>query len=182
VTPVREACFRLVSERALELRSGRFINVPDLTRSRYLQIRTIRMALEGLAAELAVDHVQKDDIDELENLQRRFARADTAGKATEAMRLNREFHFGVYRLSKMEMLTEQIESLWVSMGPILNVFYNAVENEYVGAEEHLNLIEAFRKRNRKAARKAIEQDILRGGENLLKFLESRESRRAAAAT
>jgi DNA-binding GntR family transcriptional regulator len=180
VTPIREACFRLVSERALELRSGRFINVPELTKSRYLQIRVIRMALEGLAAELAVEHVRKEDIDKLEDLQRQFARADRAGESDESMRLNREFHFGAYRLAKMEMLTAQIESLWVSMGPILNVFYKSVENSYVGAEEHLNLIDAFRKRNKKAARKAIEQDILRGGENLLKFLESRESRSAAA--
>src|SRR6266542_4946696 len=46
VTPVREACMRLVSERGLEVRSGRFVTVPNLTVSRYMEIRTIRIDLE----------------------------------------------------------------------------------------------------------------------------------------
>src|SRR5437762_10971032 len=57
VTPVREACMRLVSERGLEVRSGRFVTVPNLTVSRYMEIRTIRIELEGLAAELAAKNV-----------------------------------------------------------------------------------------------------------------------------
>ncbi len=52
VTPAREACLRLVSERGLELRSGRFVTVPALTLARYMEVRTIRLALEGLAAGL----------------------------------------------------------------------------------------------------------------------------------
>src|SRR5687767_2415519 len=36
VTPVREACMRLVSERGLEVRSGRFVTVPNLTLARYM--------------------------------------------------------------------------------------------------------------------------------------------------
>ena len=52
VTPVREACLRLVSERGLEIRSGRFLTVPELDLGRYLEIRQkMRIALEGLATE-----------------------------------------------------------------------------------------------------------------------------------
>ena len=40
---------RLVSERGLEVQSGRFVLVPALSLSRYLEVRTIRLALEGLA-------------------------------------------------------------------------------------------------------------------------------------
>ena len=76
----------------------------------------------------------------------------------------------VYRLSRMQMLTAHIESLWISMGPILNVFYNEVVNNYVGAEEHANLIQALRAKDGKKARAAITMDILRGGEALLAYL------------
>jgi DNA-binding GntR family transcriptional regulator len=181
ITPAREACLRLVSERALELRSGRFVTIPDLTLARYVEIRTIRLALEGLAAELATGRVTDADIAALESIQTRFAVADRAGDADTAMRLNREFHFMVYRLSGLEMLTGLIESLWLSMGPILAVFYTETTNDYVGADEHLNLIEALRGRDAAGARAAIEQDIRRGGESLINYLTAREIAPAASA-
>lgn len=65
VTPVREACLRLVSEQGLEIRSGRFVTVPELDLARYMELRMIRLALEGLAAGLAAEHAQPADIDRL---------------------------------------------------------------------------------------------------------------------
>lgn len=170
VTPVREACMRLVSERGLEVRSGRFVSVPDLTLSRYMEIRTIRIELEGMAAGLATKNVTDADLKALSGLQSRFEVADRAGASKEAIRLNREFHFMVYRLSRMQMLIAHIESLWISMGPILNVFYNEAVNHYVGAEAHVHLIEALRARDGRKARAAIRMDIVRGGESLLGYL------------
>lgn len=176
VTPVREACFRLVSEQALELKSGRFISVPELTRSRYWQIRLIRISLEGLAAQLAVDHVTDKEIDRLEKVHRRFVKSETSGDAENARIANREFHFGVYNLSGMDMLIAQIENLWVSMGPILNVYYQWSDNDYVGADEHLNLLEDLRRRDGKGARDAIERDIVRGGMNLIKYFDAQKEK------
>jgi DNA-binding GntR family transcriptional regulator len=171
VTPVREACLRLVSERGLELRSGRFATVPALTRERYLEVRTIRIALEGLAAEMATHHVTDADLDRLLELHNLFEAADRKNEAMEAMQYNREFHFTLYRLSGMDMLTAQIESLWVSLGPILNLFYTFGHNSYVGADEHLVLIAALRERKPAKARKAIAEDILRGGVSILRFID-----------
>ena len=175
VTPVREACMRLVSERGLEVRSGRFVTVPNLTVARYMEIRTIRIELEGLAAELAAKNITAAELKVIAGVQSRFEVADRAHASNESIRLNREFHFLVYRLSRMEMLTSHIESLWISMGPILNVFYNEVANNYVGAEEHTNLIKALRARDGKKARAAITMDILRGGEALMGYLTDKSA-------
>jgi DNA-binding GntR family transcriptional regulator len=183
VTPVREACFRLVSEQALELLSGRFVAVPELTRSRYWQIRLVRIALEGLAAQLAVDHAGKKDIDRLSAIQKAFVKAEAAGAQGEARQHNRDFHFGIYRLSGLDMLVAQIESLWVSMGPILNVYYALPKNEYVGADEHLSLLDALRRKDKAAARQAVENDIVRGGMNLMRYFDELEDplRKATAS-
>jgi DNA-binding GntR family transcriptional regulator len=164
---------RLVAERGLEVRSGRFVTVPDLTVARYMEIRTIRMALEGLAAERAAKNVKATDLKAIAALQARFEAADRAHVSSESIRLNREFHFMVYGLSAMPMLIAHIESLWISMGPILNVFYNEVENTYVGAGEHRHLIRALRARDGRRARAAITMDIVRGGEALLAYLTRR---------
>lgn len=173
VTPVREACLRLVSEQALELRSGRFVTVPELGRGRYVQIKLIRTALEGLAAELAVDTVADADLHQLAEIHARFVESEKAGDLQAARIANRLFHFGVYRLSKMPMLIGQIENMWVSMGPILNVYYREIPHEYVGAQEHEHLLEALRSRDGKNARKAIENDINRAATSFLKYFDER---------
>lgn len=175
VTPVREACLRLISERGLELRSGRFVAVPELTLARYMEIRTIRIALEGLAAELACARVAESDVARVTEIHARFAAAERAGEKETAIQANRDFHFAVYKLSGMDMLVAQIESLWISMGPILNVYYRDVATDYVGADEHLRLIGALRARDRAAARAAIERDILRGGESIIAHLTERQA-------
>ncbi len=172
VTPVREACLRLVSEQGLELKSGRFVCVPGLSLARYLEIRRIRMALEGLAAEVGAANATEVDAQHLAEAHARFDAAERSRDVAAALRHNRDFHFTVYRLSGMEMLVGQIESLWVSMGPILNVFYNEVaHDDYAGADEHLTLIAALRAHDGAAARAAVERDILRGGESLVPYLE-----------
>lgn len=178
VTPVREACLRLVSERGLELRSGRFATVPALTRARYLEVRTIRIALEGLAAEMATHNVTDADLARLLELHKLFEEADRKNDGLAAMHHNREFHFTLYRLSGMDMLTAQIEGLWVSMGPILNLFYTYGHNSYIGADEHLVLLDALRDKKPSKARKAIADDILRGGVSILKFIDETEERPA----
>ena len=175
VTPVREACLRLVSERGLEVRSGRFVTVPNLTVSRYMEIRTIRIELEGLAAELAAKNITAAELKAIAGVQSRFEAADRARASNESIHLNREFHFMVYRLSRMQMLTSHIESLWISMGPILNVFYNDVANDYIGAEEHRHLITALSAMDGKKARAAVTRDILRGGEALLDYLAEKSA-------
>ncbi len=171
VTPVREACLRLVSEQALELRSGRFVNVPELTRDRYMQVALIRKELEGLAAELAVDNVTDGDIAELATIHAQFVKSESNGDLDDARKANRDFHFGVYRASNMPMLVSQIENMWVSMGPILNVYYREVPQDYKGAGEHDNMIIALKNRDKKLARASAVNDIARAGVSFLKYFD-----------
>jgi GntR family transcriptional regulator, colanic acid and biofilm gene transcriptional regulator len=179
VTPVREACLRLVSEQGLEIRSGRFVTVPDLDLARYMELRIVRLALEGLAAELAAKDARAPEIDRLTEIQGRFESARLAGDSRGAIEMNREFHFGVYRLSRMEILLRQIEVMWISMGPILKVYHEEVITDYVGADEHVHLIAALRRRDGPAARLALERDIVRGGEGILRHLSSLQEAAAA---
>ncbi len=173
VTPVREACLRLVSEQGLEIRSGRFLTVPDLDLGRYLEIRKMRIALEGLATEEGAAHATPRDLERLADCHTRFVKVSHARDNFNSIRLNREFHFGVYRLSGMKMLLSQIENLWVSMGPILKVYYREADDHYLGAEEHVNVMKALERRDGIAAREALVGDIVRGGEGILAYLGAR---------
>ncbi len=60
MTPVREALMQLVRERALEIMPGRSIEVSRLTLAQYLELRTIRSSLEGMAAEKAATRISPE--------------------------------------------------------------------------------------------------------------------------
>jgi DNA-binding GntR family transcriptional regulator len=144
-----------------------------------LELRTIRLALEGLAAETAAGLAKAADVERLSSIQRRFDKARIGGDSKMAMILNREFHFGVYRLSAMEMLLRQIENLWVSMGPILKIYHEQVVTNY-DASEHTRVIERLASRDGPGARAAIERDLLRGGEGIIRHLSALEHDAPAA--
>lgn len=174
VTPVREACLRLVSEGGLELRSGRFPTVPEMTMARYMEVRLIRLELEGLAAQVAAEHATPDDIAELRRLQAVFEAADHSGDPEAAFTCNRDVHFGIYRLSRLEMLVAHIENLWVSMGPMLTVFFKEGGHTYIGGAEHQAAIDALEAGGGAKARAAMQRDIVLGGEDFLRFLRTHE--------
>src|SRR6202042_223369 len=52
-TPVREALMQLVIERGFDMDAGRLIAVTRLSYADYIELRDIRLELEGMAAERA---------------------------------------------------------------------------------------------------------------------------------
>lgn len=171
ITPVREACMRLVSEGGLHLRSGRFAIVPPMTLARYMEVRTIRLALEGLATRIAAEKATKEEIAGLLEIHPEYEKADNSEDSDLAYQYNRDFHFAVYRMSKMMMLVAHIESLWVSMGPMFTVFFIRGQRRYFGADEHMNVIRAIQAGDGAAAEAAITRDIISGGEDFIRFLQ-----------
>lgn len=170
ITPVREACMRLVSEGGLQLRSGRFAIVPPMTLERYMEVRLMRLELEGLAAEIAALRATAEEIALLNRLNLLYVAADQSG-ADEAYRQNRAFHFAVYGMSRMPMLVSHIESLWTSMGPMLTIFFVDGERKYYGADVHKRVIECIEAGDGAGARAAIRRDIIDGGAEFIRFLQ-----------
>src|SRR5688572_26657613 len=72
ITPVREAIFRLVSEKGLEMKAATAVHVPIITAEHLREIQLIRHHLEGAAAERAATNMSRDDYARLEDLQERF--------------------------------------------------------------------------------------------------------------
>lgn len=171
ITPVREACMRLVSEGGLQLRSGRFAIVPPMTLERYMEVRLMRLELEGLAAEIAAQRATAEDVARLYEIHPLYIACDNKERADEAYRLNRDFHFSVYRMSRMPILVSHIESLWTSMGPMLTVFFLHGKRSYFGADVHKRVIECIEAGDGAGARAAIRRDIIDGGADFIRFLE-----------
>ncbi len=93
LTPVREALRRLVAEGAFEMQPNRSVRVPLMTRARILELRDIRIALEGLAAEKAAERASKQQIGRLRRIALEIATARSAGDSVTDRLKVREFHF-----------------------------------------------------------------------------------------
>jgi DNA-binding GntR family transcriptional regulator len=60
--PVRDAMRRLVAERALEMRPSRTIAIPVLSADQFLEIRAIRLLLEGEAVTRAAKKMNRRQV------------------------------------------------------------------------------------------------------------------------
>ncbi len=170
VTPVRDAILRLVQDEALSFRSARDIRIPGLTLPEYLEIRAIRLALEGLAAAEAAKQASAADITGLEALLARHEAAMKAVDWREGLRANQEFHFRLAAIARMPILAAQLRPLWLRMGPLIAQTY--IEGGRAMIEHHYPVLEALRARDPKAAARAIQQDITEGGQGILAFVSA----------
>jgi DNA-binding GntR family transcriptional regulator len=172
VTPVRDAILRLVQDNALVLRSARDIRVPMLTRQVYLEIRTIRVNLEGLAAERAAEIATPAQVGALGDILKRNEDALREGNLAVATELNQMFHFALIDVADMPVLRDILRRLWLQMGPLIADVYGGAGRTMI--DHHYPLMDAMRRRDGPAAAAAIRTDILSGGGAMLERIDAAE--------
>ena len=164
--PVREALRRLAAENGLEIAHNGSARVPAVSRRRLDDLCQARIALEGLATELAAAHMSDEDIARSEALAREHEETGKAGDVYGMLRKNQAFHFGIYEMSGSEVLPQHIEMLWLRFGPYMRMLTNYVEKEFDQgvvhpfSSYHFQIIAALRQRNGVLAREMMVGDIL----------------------
>lgn len=176
-TPIREALMQLVRARALELLDGRSIIVAHMSLAQYLELRTIRLFLEGLAAENATLRITDAGIEEMAAFHAELAAAETEKRWSDAVRANWRFHHRLYEAAAMPELLAILDDIWMRNGPLLNYHYPHAPPTYPGPHEHLRILDSLRLRDAASVRHAVQTDMLQGGVNLVKLLESGGSTR-----
>lgn len=173
-TPVREAVMQLVRERALVLQTSRSLTVPRLSAVQYLELRRIRLELEGLAAKEAATRVTRRDLTRLEALHTKMLRAERDDTAL-AVRLNWNFHAELSRAAEMPELFNLIQGLWLRTGPLLTFQYPHAPPTYPGRHRHLDILDALSRGDGSAVRQAVCDDTVEGGAGLLQLLTELDS-------
>lgn len=173
ITPVREAIFRLVSEQGLEMKAATAVHVPIITADHLREIQLIRHHLEGAAAERAAVNITREDYGRLEDVQERFVAA-AAANPKKASKLNREFHFAILDAARLPTLFNVVEVLWVSLGPLLQVFHARAPKRDLRRDRHRHedVLIALKKRDGAGARRALQADIA-WGQLMIDWLEQR---------
>lgn len=173
VMPVRDAVRRLVAQAGLQVNDNRTIRVSAPTSEQFDEMLRIRVALEGLACETAVRRIRDAEISRVRQLAQRFEREALRLRPNPEVlaRINRDFHFALYRCSRMPQLLEMIESLWVQVSPMLTL---AIRHTAQGLtrrdalRHHTRLVESIERRDPVKARQALVADIREAGELILR--------------
>lgn len=175
VTPIRDAILRLVNDEAIIFRSPRDIRIPGLGEKRYREIRSIRVRLEGLAAESAAQVATRADIEALERILQENEDAIAAGDRLKGTQLNQAFHFMLPQIAALPVLNGILRRLWLQMGPHISDAYIAGGRAMI--DHHYPVVEALKRHDSTAAAMAIVDDILLGGKPILDRIERSEERK-----
>jgi DNA-binding GntR family transcriptional regulator len=167
--PVREALQRLTAAKALTVISSRSIGIPRLTRERLLDLKRVRLQVEGLAAEWAAPRIARQDIADLKELVGKMATA-AVGDRKAYVRYNREFHFVIYRAAGSEALYAIIENLWLQISPYFH-FLQESGNYSTSNAQHEFVLNSLRSGDGFAACHGIRNDIEAAGKVLVRLLD-----------
>jgi DNA-binding GntR family transcriptional regulator len=167
--PVREALQRLSAAKALTVISGRSIGVPPLTVARLIDLRRVRLEVETLAAQWAVDHIAEGDIGPLEACVLAMGKATATADVKAFLRRNREFHFGLYKAAQSDVLDAIIESLWLQISPFFHLLHGSGNYAHANVQ-HERMLVALKARDPLAIAAALRNDIESSSKTLISLL------------
>ncbi|SDO11687.1 GntR family transcriptional regulator [Vreelandella arcis] len=169
LSPLREALNKLAAYGLLVQENQRGFRVPKLSRSELDDIANMRLELEGMAFERAIQH--GDDVWEAELLAaaHRLKRADTTlDKGEEWESLHSQFHRtlvapcgSVWLLRFIEQLHDQFDR-YRRLGPKMPTVRQTLD------EQHHELVALALKRDSKAARALMDDHIQKSYQLALK--------------
>lgn len=153
--PVRDALKRLEADGVIDGRPQSGFLLRHVSKQEYRHIIEIRQRLEGLAGRAAIANVTPGTIRQLERINEKMSRYDTA---REALAENYRFHFTIYRLADRPSLLGIIENLWVRMGPALHHHpYKITSAETM--DRHDRIIRALERKDGDEIEAAIADDL-----------------------
>ncbi len=172
VTPVREAMARLISEQALEQVDHHSVCVPVMHHERYIEIRDLRLYLEGHAAQVAAMLCTPADVQRMEEIQERLTVYRKNGSFKEALAENERFHIELCVLARMPVLQRIVESLWLQCGPLMTALQQVPTIRRGARHPHYTVLRGLKTHDADLARRGLHEDILQSSEPLITYLKN----------
>ena len=167
-TPFREACNRLHHEQLLEVVPRRGYLVPEMS---FLTVRDLfetRLLLEETVAELAAMRAQPSQIEEMAEVMGDSEAASSNGRV-ELIEANTQFHLQVARMTQNRELVKLMITVLERNERVCYIEFQRSQFRWKEFEMmHRPILDAVRRRDPSAARKAIRNDITAAQLNTLR--------------
>ncbi len=164
--PVREALRRLISERGLVVLRNGSVAVPEFSAAEFEDLRNVRCMVEGEAAERGAGRMSAAAVNHLERACGTMEKAFAKGDRELYLLANKKFHFAIYSQCGSPLLISIIDSLWLQLGPFLNLSV-APEAFDFGIAHQRAVVAAIRAGNTRAARESVLRDIMESAAYIL---------------
>jgi DNA-binding GntR family transcriptional regulator len=174
LTPVREALRRLEADNFICLGpNSRRITVKELSPKNLREIYEVRLLLECFAAEKACmlrDEAVLDPLVVLIHEQKYYKDSE------DYLTKNKEFHFIIYRESKISILVDTINMFWRAVSPYFHIHWQLLTDSILDStlQNHKKMVEALRNRDSKAMNEWLRKDLTDAADIVIEVLENNE--------
>ena len=162
IIPVREAIGRLEARNFVKVQPKKGVTVSELSERNLKEILDIRLILELAAAMKAAPKSNEDTLQRLERFNSQYVDAQTKNDANEALRINKEFHFAIYREAQMPILLSMIQNLWNQVSPYYHIMFRQTMfyDPHTGRSCHKKIIEGMAAKNPHKVSKWLKKDLV----------------------
>ncbi len=148
--PLREALRSLEAEGQVINKPNRGYYVAELTVSELTEIYLLRDLLEDEMNRKAAANIDGPALDRLELLLTEMSAASDVHDVRKFVELNKDFHFSIFRSSRLPQFVRITELLWRNSEVYRSMYLNDPEVLLRVGEEHRLIVEACRSRNAEA--------------------------------
>ena len=178
--PVREAFGRLEARNFITIKPQKGAIVNQLSMKKLREILEVRLLVELPAAMKAAVQRSEGTLISLELLNDQYLSARRNNDSDQLLRVNKEFHFTIYRESKIPVLLTIIENLWNQVSPYYHIMFRQTElsDPLTGINYHRKMLEEMRKRNPEEVSRWLRRDITESTDfviNVFKVIETSQS-------
>lgn len=156
-TPIRDAIRQLSVENAIDFVPNRHIRVPKLRSEQLIELRDIRIMLEGSMTEIAARHMTPEVIENLRAMDAEIRTNRDAGDIVKAMDGIYHFHFIIYDVARRDHQLSLIRGLWLRTAPYRSLLFPNYSNKERGNLRRL-IMDALEQRDGSSARMFMQAD------------------------
>lgn len=173
--PVRDALRLLETEQLVTVLPRRGATVTQLSPDDIEELYAMRAGLEGLAARLAVNRMDRETAVELEELFARMAQDQASSDPQAFVTHDRMFHRTLYEAAGRPRLVTRILGLWDNSRRAMPIGYRAWFSDPAAVESHRIILAAVLARNPTAAEHFVREHTDQAAARIIDSLKLQDS-------
>ncbi len=173
-TPVREALKQLELDGLVENIPNRGVIVKGISQQDIYDIFTIRMAIEGIAAQWAVERMDDEEMGQLKEVFELMEFYTFKGDVTKIFELNTKFHEIIYMATKSRYLEHVLRDFQLFIKSTRNKSLKSEGRMETALEEHKNILEAFINKDAATAVEMLTKHITNSRRNAMALTGMKE--------
>ena len=172
-TPVREALKQLELDGLVESLPNRGVVVKGITDQDIVDIYTIRLATEAIAARWAVERMDDSEIEQLKEIYDLMEFYTFKEDVEKTFELNTKFHETMYRGTKSRYLEHVLKDFQLFIKSTRNESLKSEGRIDNALEEHKRILDAFIRRDADSAVDALVNHIINSKNNVSNLMEKK---------